>query len=106
MEYDPFIKSPLASRNYREGLTWCNLVTFKNLNQRNPCTPPCGRVPGSNVQRFRGGLVFKAHRLLYHSTPGVGVIKKKKYRGPAEISVRDFCVHLGHAAYSGPYLTM
>jgi len=31
-----------------------------------------------NVQRFRGGLVFKAHRLLYRSTPGLRVIKKKK----------------------------
>jgi len=30
-----------------------------------------------NVQRFRGGLVFKAHRLVYHSTLG-RVIKKKK----------------------------
>jgi len=30
-----------------------------------------------NVQWFRGGLVFKAHRLLYHSTPGLRVIKKK-----------------------------
>jgi len=29
------------------------------------------------VKRFRGGLVFKAHRLLYHSTLGLGVIKKK-----------------------------
>jgi len=28
--------------------------------------------------RFRGGLVFKAHRLLYHSTLGVRVTKKKK----------------------------
>ena len=27
---------------------------------------------------FRGGLVFKAHRLLHHSTLGLGVIKKKK----------------------------
>ena len=27
---------------------------------------------------FRGGLVFKAHRLVYHSTLGVRVIKKKK----------------------------
>ena len=27
-----------------------------------------------NVNRFRGGLVFKAHRLVYHSR----VIKKKK----------------------------
>ena len=31
-----------------------------------------------NVKRFRGGLVFKAHRLLYHSTLGLEVIKKKK----------------------------
>jgi len=31
-----------------------------------------------NVQRFRGGLVFKAHGLLYHSTLGLRVIKKKK----------------------------
>ena len=29
-------------------------------------------------QRFRGGLVFKAHRLVYHSTLGLTVIKKKK----------------------------
>jgi len=31
-----------------------------------------------NVKRFRGELVFKAHRLLYHSTLGLRVIKKKK----------------------------
>ena len=31
-----------------------------------------------HVERFRGGLVFKAHRLLYHSFLGSGVIKKKK----------------------------
>ena len=31
-----------------------------------------------NVQRFRGGLLFKAHRLLYHSTLGIRVIQKKK----------------------------
>jgi len=30
------------------------------------------------VQRFRGGLVFKAHRRLCHSTLGLRVIKKKK----------------------------
>ena len=30
------------------------------------------------VKRFRGGLVFKAHRWLYHSTLGSRVIKKKK----------------------------
>ena len=31
-----------------------------------------------NVERFRGGLVFEAHRLLYHSTLGSRVIKEKK----------------------------
>ena len=31
-----------------------------------------------NVQRFQGGLVFKAHRLLCHSTLALRVIKKKK----------------------------
>jgi len=30
-----------------------------------------------NVKRFRGRLVFKAHRRLYHSTLGLRVIKKK-----------------------------
>ena len=44
----------------------------------------CGfslRVWGSglrNVQQFRGGLVFKAHGLLYHSTLGLRLIKKKR----------------------------
>jgi len=31
-----------------------------------------------HVKRFRGGLVFKAHRLLYHPTLGLRVMKKKK----------------------------
>jgi len=29
-------------------------------------------------ERFRGGLVFQAHRLLHHSTLGLRVTKKKK----------------------------
>jgi len=32
----------------------------------------------NRIQRLRGGLVSKAHRLLYHSTLGLRVIKKKK----------------------------
>jgi len=32
-------------------------------------------VPCRNAKRFRGGLVFKAHRLLYHSTLGLRVIR-------------------------------
>ena len=30
-----------------------------------------------NAQRFKEGLVFKAHRLCYHSTLGLRVMKKK-----------------------------
>ena len=49
-----------------------------------------GRAPGRDrdvtrdgtaetlLQWFRGGLVVKAHRLLYHSTLGLRVSKKKK----------------------------
>ena len=33
------------------------------------------------VKRFRGGLVFKAHKRVYDSTLGSRVIKKKK-KGP------------------------
>jgi len=32
----------------------------------------------SNVQWFRGGFVFKARRLLHHSTLGLRAITKKK----------------------------
>ena len=36
-----------------------------------------------NVQRFRGGLVFKAHRRLYYSTLGFRVMKKKNKKEAA-----------------------
>ena len=44
-----------------------------------------------NVRRFRGGLVFKAHRLFYHSTLVLAVIKKKKkkYTGPSAANQVD-----------------
>ena len=37
-----------------------------------------GGLPRRLLKRFRGGLVVKAHRPLYHSTLGSKVIKKKK----------------------------
>ena len=40
-----------------------------------------------NVKRFRGGLVFKAHRLLCHSTLGLRVIKKKKKYTHASVTL-------------------
>jgi len=38
------------------------------------------RLHSACLKRFRGGLVFKAHRLVYHSTLGLRVIKKKEKR--------------------------
>ena len=35
--------------------------------------------------RFRGGLVFEAHRLLYHSPLGLRVIKKKRRVSDARV---------------------
>ena len=40
-----------------------------------------------NVKRLRGGLVFKVHSLLYHSTLGPGVIRKKKAAIPLQPAV-------------------
>ena len=36
-----------------------------------------GVVVACDLLRVQGGLVFKAHRLVYHSTLGLRVIKKK-----------------------------
>ena len=47
------------------------------------------------MQRFRGGLVYRAHRLVYHSTLGLRVITKKKRRfHELEFRVEgsEFCV--------------
>ena len=40
-----------------------------------------------NVKRFRGGLVFKDHILVYHSTLGLRVIKKKKKKVGVDLGV-------------------
>ena len=48
-----------------------------------------------NVQRFRGELVVKAHRLVYHSALGLTVIKKKKKQGEVHWNL---CRSLGTAA--------
>ena len=36
------------------------------------------------MKRFRGGLVFKAHRLVFRSTLGLRVIQKKKEKRDLE----------------------
>ena len=41
------------------------------------------------MKRFRGGLVCKAHRFLYHSTLGSRVIKKNKTPGEQNLGERS-----------------
>ena len=58
-----------------------SLVIMRLLLYMQGCGWSCerSRVNSRDVElRFRGGLVFKAHRLLYHSTLGLIVIHKKK----------------------------
>ena len=46
-------------------LTWCARARARVEGSAR------GSIIGSsNVQRFRGGLVFEAHRILHYSTPG------------------------------------
>jgi len=63
---------------------------YTEIENGTPHAPPPGCFLGGlrrrrdthlrNVKRFRGGLVFNAYRLLYHSTLGLRVIKKKRRR--------------------------
>ena len=48
-----------------------------------------------NVKSLRGGLVGKAHRLVYHSTLGPRVIKRKKEGGSANLSPREGATNNG-----------
>jgi len=57
------------------------------------------RILGSGLGvRFRGGLVFKAHRLVYHSTLGSREIKKKKKCGTDLVEPHDPPRHHPHRA--------
>ena len=77
----------------------CTVVPSKSRSRGSwgwPASPlSCRRLPARgnaiseqllyiNVQRFRGGLVFKAHRRLYHSTLGLRVINKWKLQPEVE----------------------
>ena len=54
-----------------------------NCNIHSPKRQPEDSLDCKVVQRFRSGLIFKAHRLLYHSTLGLRVIKKKTCKATA-----------------------
>jgi len=54
------------------------------------------RAGRRDAPAFRGGLVFKAHRLSYHSTLGLGVTKRKKHlpsRRTARVSLQGYLAH-------------
>ena len=61
------------------------------------------QVPGCRVQslgwveRFPGGLVFKAHRLVYHSALGLRVIKKRRstLTNPRRVAGCNSCAPTG-----------
>ena len=52
-------------------------VLTSKWREKCPC-PLISTMLGRNVERFPGGLVCKAYRLVPHSTLGWGVMKKKK----------------------------
>ena len=56
--------------NLRKGGVELQLLSLIQLQWRN--------LIHKNVERFRGGLVFKADRLVYHSILGLRIIKKKR----------------------------
>ena len=60
---------------YRGGVE-SNFGDYQARTQTLHPKPPRNRF--RNVKRLRGGLGFTAHRLVYHSTLGSKVIKKKK----------------------------
>ena len=80
-----------ARRKLRWFVAWCQAEgwrhqygTKKNKEEGSmKVLPKCRNARFASfsvrkLQRFRGGLVVKAHRLLYHSTLGLRVIKKKE----------------------------
>jgi len=79
------LQAPWLKRNDQEGghlleTSACGLRTHSATQQASKCIErgASQQLLHITVQRFRDGLVFKAHRLLYHSTRGLRVIKNKK----------------------------
>ena len=68
VEYDHFIKSLLASRNYWRGLTWCKFghVTLEISSQRNPPTPPCQVTSEITATRHQPGYYLHNYGKKHH----------------------------------------
>jgi len=94
LKYEPALCGP-GLRNRREDPSRapsCGVLVHLYSSSSEGIEPPLRilRLPVSNactiqeqlldrnVEWFRGELVFKAHRFLYHSTLGLRVIKKRR----------------------------
>ena len=65
------------------------LFSFTRLTFNSLGPPTCKELPHRNVQRFRGGLVSKAHRLVNHPTLGLRGTKTKRRMFPRNVSVKS-----------------
>ena len=63
-------------RNFKFSST--NLLILCRESTKRFASPGNAQLLHRNVQRLRGGLVYKAHTLWYHSTLGLRVIKNKR----------------------------
>ena len=77
--YDPFIKSQLAST---KSISGPHVIQISWPESGLDCLT-CG-IFARQRMHLRGGLVFEARRLLYHSTPGSSVFKKRKKDAPPD----------------------
>jgi len=77
---------------------------FSGVFKKSSCPPMCGSgatvltlrtTTSQKCERFRGGLVFKAHIRSYHSTLGLRVIKKKKKKVHSRNPPVVHCVEVG-----------
>jgi len=50
---------------------------------------PCAANLRRNVKRFRAGLVFKAHKLVYHATLGLRVTHKRREETLCAVRLHD-----------------
>ena len=72
-EFEPGYRVTSLMRN-------CILLGLYSRPMPRALWQPLGRLRTRRdelLQRFRGGLIFKAHRHVYHSTLGSRVVKKK-----------------------------
>ena len=77
VDYGHFVKRQLTRTQLTFGRYVVTLPPIIEGNETHVAHRVAG-VDGGWLRRFRGGLVFKAHRVLHHSILGSRVMKKKE----------------------------